>query len=84
MARSCRFRMSALRSLTEGNQTCSGHAKIDANDPLRSAKLASKGRPLDSTKSSLRQNRKPRSGALRTARPAEKAAANIGMDDLVR
>src|SRR6478735_3242648 len=32
LARSCRFRMSALRSLTEGKQTCRGHAKIDAND----------------------------------------------------
>jgi hypothetical protein len=43
------------------------------------SQLASRGRPLDSTKSFLRQNRKPRSGALCTARPAEKAAANIGM-----
>jgi hypothetical protein len=36
LARSCRFRTSALRSLTEGKQTCRGHAKIDANDSLRS------------------------------------------------
>src|ERR1700704_2867550 len=39
MARSCRLRMSALRSLTEGKQTCRGHAKIDGNDPLRSLPL---------------------------------------------
>jgi hypothetical protein len=35
LARSCRFEMSALRSLTEGKQTCRGHAKIDVNDPTR-------------------------------------------------
>ena len=34
LARRCRSGMSALRSLTEGKQTCSGHAKIDANDLL--------------------------------------------------
>src|SRR5258705_13580144 len=27
----------ALQSLTEGKQTCCGHAKIDANDPLRTS-----------------------------------------------
>jgi pimeloyl-ACP methyl ester carboxylesterase len=32
LARNCRFRVSVLRSLTEGKQTCRGHAKIDAND----------------------------------------------------
>jgi hypothetical protein len=39
MARSCRFMMSALRSLMEGKQTCRGHAKIDANDPERNWQL---------------------------------------------
>jgi hypothetical protein len=33
LAHRCRFRRSALWSLTEGKQTCRGHAKIDANDP---------------------------------------------------
>jgi hypothetical protein len=33
MARTCRSGMSGYRSLTEGKQTCSGHAKIDVNDP---------------------------------------------------
>jgi hypothetical protein len=38
--RSCRLEMSALRSLTEGKQTCRGHAKIDVNDPTRTFSLA--------------------------------------------
>jgi hypothetical protein len=37
LARSCPLRLSALRSLTEGKQTCRAHAKIDANDPLRTS-----------------------------------------------
>ena len=33
--------MSALRSLTEGKQTCRGRAKIDANDPTRAIEVGS-------------------------------------------
>jgi hypothetical protein len=42
MARSCRLELVALRSLTEGKQTCRGHAKIDVNDPMRNSSQATK------------------------------------------